>query len=170
VADESFERFVTDHGRSLARFAFRVAGGDAARAEDLVQTTFLHLWRRWPRIGEVQDIEAYARRSIARAHVSFLRRRSSHEVPLASLPDAVRPDAYEATDAVDAVWRSLRYLPQRQRAVLALRYADDLSDFEIGRLLGVSESTVRSQAARGLASLRRGSVSERNRRTSNVGR
>jgi RNA polymerase sigma-70 factor (sigma-E family) len=169
VTDESFERFVIDHGRELIQFAHRIAGGDSGRGEDLLQTALMQLWRRWDRLRDVQDMVAYARRSIARAHVSFLRRRSAGEMPWAQLPERSQSDDYQKTDEVDAVWRALRNLPQRQRAVLALRYAEDLADDEIASLLGVSESTVRSQAARGLAALRREAFSSVLRKESNVG-
>ena len=85
-------------------------------------------------------------------HVTFWRlNRNRREVPHHLLPE--RADQDDA-DAVDVVWRALSGLPRRQQAVLALRFYEDLSDAQIGALLGIGESTVRSHAARGLASLR----------------
>jgi RNA polymerase sigma-70 factor (sigma-E family) len=147
--------FASMHTVGLTRFAYLICG-DRGLAEDLVQDAFVALYRRF---GEVLPIDAplaYARRSIVNGNTSHGRRRMNSETALSDLPDG--PDA--AVDAVDhgeqdAMWRVLATLPERQRAVLVLRYYLDLPDHEIADALGCREGTVRSIAARAFAALRR---------------
>jgi RNA polymerase sigma-70 factor (sigma-E family) len=144
----SLAGFAADHGLSLTRFAY-VLCGDRGRAEDLVQDTYLAMYRRF---GDELTIAApvtYARRAIVHAHISRARRRSSTERPLGDLPD-VAVDG-PLPDEHDAMWQALTGLPERQRAVLVLRYYVDLDDHDIAGLLGTAEGTVRSLAARAFA-------------------
>jgi RNA polymerase sigma-70 factor (sigma-E family) len=150
----SIEEFVATRGQALVRFAFALCAGDAHRAEDLVQAALAKVLRRWDRICSGGQPEAYLRRVIVTEHVSWRRRRSSTETPVAGLPDRITGDVYAAVDAQDAAWRLLSELPPRQRAVLVLRYLEDWPDAAIAQALGCSEVTVRSQAARGLHKLR----------------
>jgi RNA polymerase sigma-70 factor (sigma-E family) len=143
--------FARANAVALVRFAYLMCG-DRGVAEDLVQDAFLALYRRFGETIPVAAPVAYARRTIVNAQLSRARRRSSTERLLADLPDV-------ATDAVfpdeqDAMWRALATVPDRQRAVLVLRYYLDLPDREIAGLLGASEGTVRSLAARAFAVLR----------------
>jgi RNA polymerase sigma factor (sigma-70 family) len=88
-------------------------------------------------------------------YVSWWRRRSFGEHPTSELPDVARPgDAHAEVDERDEVWRALGRLPRRQRAVLVLRFFEDLSEAETARILDISVGTVKSQAAKGLARLR----------------
>ena len=162
----SIEEFVAARGDALLRFALMLSG-DAHRAEDLVQSALARAVPRWKRIAELEAPEAYLKRMVVNEHLRWRARRSSREVPLqipgpdqASVSDrAFRPDEPAGDTAGvhaerDAAWALLRTLPRRQRAVLVLRYYEDLPDADIASLLGCRESTVRSQAARGLAALR----------------
>ncbi len=147
----SLAGFAAEHGLSLTRFAY-VLCGDRGRAEDLVQDTYLSMYRRFGDELTIAAPVAYARRAIVHAHISRARRRSSTETPLGELPD-VAVDG-PLPEEHDAMWQVLAGLPERQRAVLVLRYYLDLDDHEIARLLGTTEGTIRSLAARAFARLR----------------
>ena len=150
----SFDAFVAARGSALLRHAY-VLTGDGYLAEDLVQETLAHLYRRWDRVAATTSPEAYVKTSVTRQFLSWRRRRSSGERPTDHVPES--PSAYDGTDAVDdddVLWRLLARLPRKQRAILALRFYDDQSDVQIAEILGVGASTVRSQASRALATLR----------------
>ncbi|HEY3630279.1 MAG TPA: SigE family RNA polymerase sigma factor [Jatrophihabitantaceae bacterium] len=143
--------FAAQHSVGLTRFAY-VLTGDRQLAEDLVQDCFLALHRRF---GETLPLEApvaYARKVIANGQTSRMRRMASAETVLDELPDA-GVDGADLSEQ-DAAWRMLATLPDRQRAVLVLRYYVDLPDDEIARMLDCRVGTVRSLAARAFAALR----------------
>jgi RNA polymerase sigma-70 factor (sigma-E family) len=143
--------FAGEHGLALTRFAY-VLCGDRGLAEDLVQDTYVSLLRRYGGDLPLDAPMAYARRAVVNANVSRGRRRSSTELASGDLPD--QPVEMVTSDEQDAMWRALAVLPHRQRAVLVLRYYVDLADREIAKVLGASEGTVRSLAARAFAALR----------------
>jgi RNA polymerase sigma-70 factor (sigma-E family) len=118
-------------------------------AEDLVQTTFVKLYVAWPRIRR-EGLDAYARRTLVNTCLSHLRK-SRWEQVSDSLPD--RP-AVGYGDRDPDISRALEQLPPQQRAVVALRFLDDLSVAEVAGILGVAEGTVKSQTSRALAALR----------------
>jgi RNA polymerase sigma-70 factor (sigma-E family) len=151
---EDFDEFVRGRGRALLKFAY-VLSGDAHLAEDIVQEVLARMHRRWGRVTAMDNAEAYVRTAIVRQFVSWRRRRSSGEAVLAEVPEP--PGLAEPQRHVlarDQMWRLLAGLPRSQRAVLVLRFYCDLPDGEIAGLLGCGESTVRSQAFRGLARMR----------------
>jgi RNA polymerase sigma-70 factor (sigma-E family) len=152
VDDASFEEFVTVHGPGLLVFA-RVLTGNPVDAEDLLQNALTSAYARWPRIRSDTAL-AYVRRSIANGRVSQWRRRSSRD--LVALEDDLAAPGRHDEQTVErlAAQQALRRLPRGQRAVLVMRYLLDLSDAEIADTLGVSLSGVRSQAHRGLRTLR----------------
>jgi RNA polymerase sigma-70 factor (sigma-E family) len=143
--------FAAQHSVGLTRFAF-VLTGDRQLAEDLVQDCLLALHRRFGETLPIDEPVAYARRVIVNGHVSRKRRRAGSEVVVEMVPD-VGVDAADLSEQ-DAVWRLLAALPQRQRAVLVLRYYVDLTDEEIAHALSCRVGTVRSLAARAFAALR----------------
>jgi RNA polymerase sigma-70 factor (sigma-E family) len=154
--DASFEDFVTTRGGTLLRFALMLCG-DRYRAEDLVQSVLVRAHQRWGRIAAMERPEAYVKAALVNEHLRWWRRRSSRELPVADpddrdLPAVADPAGPQASR--DAAWRLLRGLPPAQRAVLVLRYYEDLADAEIAAILGCSPATVRSRAARALAVLR----------------
>jgi RNA polymerase sigma-70 factor (sigma-E family) len=154
VATPTFDEFVASRGAALLRHAY-VLTGDSHLAEDLVQEVLAHLYRRWDKVVATTSPEAYVRTSITRQFVSWRRRKSYSERPTGSVPEP--PGTHdEAEDLAgdDVVWRRLATLPRRQRAILALRFYDDQSDAQIALILGVSASSVRAQASRGIATLR----------------
>jgi RNA polymerase sigma-70 factor (sigma-E family) len=151
-----FESWASVHGPSLLRFAYLLCAGDRGRAEDIVQSSLSKVWLRWARVATMESPVGYARKVIARELVSQARRMSFGERPaaVAALTEVAAPDLTSEVDDADAVWSLLRRLPTRQQAVLALRFAEDLTDQAIAEVLGIRASTVRSQATRGLAALR----------------
>jgi RNA polymerase sigma-70 factor (sigma-E family) len=152
---DGFAEFVATRSAGLLRTAWLLTG-DAARAEDLLQTALAATWRRWRTVAPAGDPQAYVRRAMINAYASWWRRRWRGEVPTAVLPEspATTPDLAGAAATRDAVRRALARLSRQQRAVVVLRYVEDLSVDETARLLGCSVGTVRVQSFRALAVLR----------------
>ncbi len=147
-----FEEFVAGRGQALQRFGY-VLTGDWALAEDLLQTALARAYPRWSRIRR-DDPEAYVRKIMVNTWSSWWRRRWRGEVPSGQLPDSAGPDSYASVDSRQALRAALAKLPPRQRAVVVLRYHQDLSEAQVAELLGVTVGTVKSQAAKALAALR----------------
>ncbi|GAA5168298.1 SigE family RNA polymerase sigma factor [Ornithinimicrobium tianjinense] len=142
----------------LVGLAFALTG-HKADAEDLVQDTLALVVTKWSRVREAENIDAYVRRTMINTLASRKRRRSStelvsHETVTADWSAPPSPAADQ--DSVDraTVLAMVRALPDRQRAVVALRYYEDLADREIAHALGCSEQAVRSAAHAALRSLR----------------
>ena len=152
----SFEDFVRARSGSLLRTALLLTGQSRAEAEDLLQIALERAYRHWPRICGSEGPERYVRQILARASTDRWRRLARR--PEQAMPAAdygpVAPDRTSEIADRDYLLRALASLPPRQRAVLVLRYFDDLSEAETARMLGCSLGTVKSQAARGLARLR----------------
>lgn len=158
--DEVVAELMRASGDRLLRLAYQLCH-DRAGAEDLVQEALTRVYGSWlRRRPAVEHAEAYVRRAIVNEYLRRRRGRASTEVITEAVPD--RPgDAFEpGVVEHDRVWRALAALPDRQRAVLVLRYYEDLPDREIARLLGAREATVRSLVARGLTTLRQGELVE----------
>jgi RNA polymerase sigma-70 factor (sigma-E family) len=156
--DSSFEDFVAGSSARLFTMARLLTGGNRAEAEDLLQGAYERAYRRWGRITRRADPERYVRQILVNASIDRWRRIRRHpEMPLAgSGADPRTADTAAAVADRDLLLRGLAALPPRQRAVLVLRYFEDLSEAETARMLGCSVGTVKSQAARGLARLRDG--------------
>jgi RNA polymerase sigma-70 factor (sigma-E family) len=151
---EGFHDFVVGRSGSLLRFAWALTG-DWHAAEDLVQSALVKTWPRWSSIRRHDDPEVYVRRVIVNSRTSWLRRRSSSEVPAAQTPERYPDvDTYADVDARECLRRVLMRLPTRQRAVVALRYLDDLAEGQVATILGCSVGTVKSQAAKAIVKLR----------------
>jgi RNA polymerase sigma-70 factor (sigma-E family) len=147
-----FDAFVAVRWSRLLRVAYLLTA-DWASAEDLLQNALVKAWFAWRRISG--DPEPYVRRIVVTTFVSGRRRRWRAEVPVETLPDvAVSADASAGHADRDLLWRALGRLPAKQRAVLVLRYFEDLSEEQIAATLGVRAGTVKSQAAKALARLR----------------
>lgn len=143
-----------DSRHRLVRTAY-VLTGDHARAEDLVQTALVRTYRAWNRIERRDVPELYARRIVINLHASWWRRVSHRsERTTASIPDVAEPDGTEAVDRRDQVWRAVLTLPPRMRAIIVLRFLEDLKETETAEVLGCSLGTVKSQTSRALAKLR----------------
>lgn len=151
--EEDFREFVALRSKALLRTAYLLAG-DWATAEDLLQIALTKTFLAWKRLGHIEAVEPYARRVLVNTSTSWWRRRWHGERPTEILPESAAPDRLEESLERDAMWRHVRALPNRQRAVLVLRYYEDQSEAETARLLGVSVGTVKSQTSRALATLR----------------
>jgi RNA polymerase sigma-70 factor (sigma-E family) len=157
--EDSFRRFATEHAVTLRRTAFLFCG-DWHLAEDLMQTSLVKIYRSWSRVRRRETLAHYARTVLLRTWLDERRRpfRRSElfggEVP--DVPDAAADPAAGVGRAwaKELVHRALLELPKGQRAVLVLRYFDDLSIAETARVMRCAEGTVKSQAARGLEALR----------------
>jgi RNA polymerase sigma-70 factor (sigma-E family) len=147
----SFDEFVTVRSPRLLRLAYLLTQ-DHALAEDVLQTALARSWSAWPRIDG--DPEPYVRRVLVNTHNSWWRRRSSTERPVDELPVLAMTAPQNDVDNRDQVWRALSRLPKQQRAVLVLRYFEDLTEEQIAATLGLAPGTVKSYAAKGLAKLR----------------
>ena len=147
-----FEDFVDSRGQALQRFGYALTG-DWGLAEDLLQTALARAYPRWSRVRD-DDPEAYVRKIMLNTWSSWWRRRWRGEVPTSRLPEVTGPDRFAAADSRQALRSALAKLSPRQRAVVVLRYHQDLSEAQVASLLGISVGTVKSQAAKALASLR----------------
>jgi RNA polymerase sigma-70 factor (sigma-E family) len=154
--DTPFEEFVVGSSARLFTTAQLLTGGHRAEAEDLLQGAYERAYRHWGRISRRGDPERYVRQILVNASVDRWRRlRRRPETPLAmATADPAAPDTASAIADRDLLLRGLAALPPRQRAVLVLRYFEDLSEAQTATMLGCSAGTVKSQAARGLARLR----------------
>jgi RNA polymerase sigma-70 factor (sigma-E family) len=150
--DDAFEAFVAARSVDLLRTAVLLTR-DRGHAEDLLQTALVKAYRRWNRI-DGEDPYPYVRRILVTTAASWRRLRVTQE--LVSLPafEAAAPDSTEAVAERDRLTAALGTLPPRMRAVLVLRYTEDLSEAATAETLGCSVHTVRSQTVRGLARLR----------------
>lgn len=147
-----FEEFVAGRGQALQRFGYALTG-DWGLAEDLLQTALAKAYPRWSRVRR-DDPEAYVRRIMINTWSSWWRRRWRGELPADRLPEVAEPDSLTGVEHRQALRSALGALPPRQRAVVVLRYHQDMSEAQVADLLGISVGTVKSQAAKALASLR----------------
>ncbi|MFF5212921.1 SigE family RNA polymerase sigma factor [Streptosporangium sp. NPDC000396] len=150
--EAAFDEFLAARSTALLRTAILVCGASPHDAEDLVQNALEKVYRHWSRIRH-DNPESYARRVVVNAAISLSRRRKViQEITFARPPETLvdSPDV----ELRDTLLAELRRLPARMRAVLVLRYWEDLSETETAALMGCSAGTVKSQAARGLARIR----------------
>jgi RNA polymerase sigma-70 factor (sigma-E family) len=150
VDDDGFREFVQVRYVDLLRTAYLLTGSRDA-AQDLVQNALVKAMSRWSRVN---DPTAYLRRTMVNERTARWRRIGSREFVTTMLPERWRPDAADRVVERDELLRALAQLPSRMRAVLVLRYWEDLSAADTAAILGCSVGTVKSQAARGLAKLR----------------
>lgn len=150
--DAEFADFVSAKQNGLLRYAMLLTGGDTHTAADLTQETFLRLGRRWRQVRDVEHQDAYARRTMTRLWWSRSKR-DRRELLRSEPKERAVEDAEPAWTS--GLWSALQQLPPRQRAVVVLRYYEDCSEREIARILGCRPGTVKSQASRAMASLRR---------------
>lgn len=156
AAQGAFSAFVRARMSALLSYAHLLTG-DRAAAEDVVQTALVRTALAWDRIERKDDPEGYVRRAVLTTWLNTRRglRRLEEVVP--EVPEPGPAPGATADDEVaerDAMWRALSTLPPGQRAVLVLRYYEDLSEAEIAAVLGVAPGTVKSQAAKAMAHLR----------------
>jgi RNA polymerase sigma-70 factor (sigma-E family) len=151
---EQFDEFMASRWPGLVRLAFGLTG-DRWLAEDLAQTALASAYAAWWRVRRADDPDAYVRRILINASKRRFRgSRLSEQPGEVEPPDPGVADPAAGVGERSALLAALAELPPRQRAVVVLRYAEDLTDAQVGELLGCSAGTVRSQAARALAKLR----------------
>jgi RNA polymerase sigma-70 factor (sigma-E family) len=150
-SEREFREFVTARSHALFRVAYALTGQQQS-AEDLVQVALTRTAGRWRRIRGAP--EAYARKIVYHEHASWWRRRSSRELPVGAVPERAVTDGTGTAVRRLALQQALRRLAPRQRAVLVLRFLEDLSERDVATALGCSPSTVGSQTSRALARLR----------------
>jgi RNA polymerase sigma-70 factor (ECF subfamily) len=154
VEEERYRAFVAARSSALLRTAYLLTG-DRGRAEDLLQTALTKTYLSWGRIRDSGAVEAYVRRVMVTTSTSWWRRRWHGESPTEILPDTAAPDDLTRSHAErDELWRVLQDLPAKQRAVLVLRFYEDLNETEVADALGISRGTVKSHTSRALAALR----------------
>jgi RNA polymerase sigma-70 factor (sigma-E family) len=153
-SEEAFEALVDAHAAALGRLAHQLTG-EHDSALDLVQDVLVRVLDKWTKVAVADHPLAYARRMMVNLHLNSHRRRSlvpaSPEITNVAVVEA---DPTQEYAELDAMWRALSELSDRQRTVLVLRHYEGLSDVEIALVIGCRRSTVRSLAARGLAALR----------------
>lgn len=151
-----FDEFVAVNVEPLLRTAHLITW-DAGEAEDLVQECLLRVARRWPRIRWMQQPVAYARRILINLALDDARSRTRRRNELDGESIAVQQPARDLLGDIetrDELLEALSRLNPRQRAVLVLRYFNDLTEAQTAEALGCSPGTVKSSASRGLARLR----------------
>jgi RNA polymerase sigma-70 factor (sigma-E family) len=146
-----FDDFVAARSSGLLRTAYLLTH-DHALAEDLLQTALTKAWFAWPRIEGRP--EPYVRRILVNTYATWWRRRWNGELSTGQLPEHGGADPAAASDTGHDLWDAMARLPRRQRAVVVLRYFEDLTEAETARLLGCSVGTVKSQLSKALAKLR----------------
>jgi RNA polymerase sigma-70 factor (sigma-E family) len=145
----------------MLTMAMLLTGHNRADAEDLLQTVLERAFRRWRRICRGGDPGSYVRQMLVNASIDrwrLLRRRPEQPIDsddsLPAVAGLFRPDQSAAIADHDLLWRALAQLPPGQRAVLVLRYYEDLTEAQTAALLGCSVGSVKTQASRALDKLR----------------
>jgi RNA polymerase sigma-70 factor (sigma-E family) len=142
----------------LLRFGHALTGSPHAAA-DLVQDALERTMIAWPRVEKQGDPEGYVRRIMVNRYISIWRRRRRETLVLDVPEDPGRRAAGEPEVRDFALWERIKALPPRQRTVIVLRYYEDMSEAQIAAVMGSSVGTVKSQASRALASLRKDAAS-----------
>ncbi|MFI7410338.1 SigE family RNA polymerase sigma factor [Streptomyces sp. NPDC049627] len=152
--EDRFQEFVRARWSHLVRTAYLLTG-DAHHAEDLTQTALAKAYRSWRRVARADNPEAYVRRMLVSCNSDRFRKRRVAEALTAAPPETAGRDAgYAGVDERGPLLGALAQLPPKQRAVVVMRYWEDLSEAEVAEVLGCSVGTVKSQASKGLAKLR----------------
>ena len=155
--DAGFREWMTVRSSPLRRKAFLLCG-DWSAADDLVQDVFVAMYPRWPRIVRGGRVDAYANRVLFGKHVDARRRPWRRERFVGTVPDSEDTRSERAIAEIDErdgpLLAALAALPAGQRAVLVLRFTDDLSIDGIAQVMGIPAGTVKSRLSRGTESLR----------------
>jgi RNA polymerase sigma-70 factor (sigma-E family) len=152
-----YRDFVGARSDALLRTAYLLVG-DRGRAEDLLQTALMKTYQSWGRIKDKGALESYVRRTMVTTATSWSRRHWRAERPTELLPETT--ETAELGDLAvgqadrDELWRLLQRLPVKQRAVLVLRFYQDMSEAQVAETLGIARGTVKSHTSRALAVLR----------------
>jgi RNA polymerase sigma-70 factor (sigma-E family) len=153
VMDRDFRDYVVARTPALLRTAYLLTG-DRDDAEDLLQEALFRLSRAWRRVSESMSLDAYVRTTMVNLWTSRWRRRRVRTVTVATVPEHGGADDADRVSDRDEIWRALATVPPRMRAVLVLRFYEDLSEADTAAVLGCAVGTIKSQTARGLDKLR----------------
>jgi len=137
----------------LFRATWLVAG-DRHHAEDALQTAFTQAYAKWGRVSSARDPEAYVRRMAINAALTRHRRSSTRRETVVAMPLDEQTAGAESEAPDDEIWQAVLGLPPRQRAIVVLRYYEDLSEAQIADTLDCRPGTVKSQASAALGHLR----------------
>lgn len=152
--DADFAAYMAARQGSLLRTAYLLSG-DPHVAEDLVQTALAKLYLSWDKVKDRELLDGYVRRILVNENNSLWRRAwKRREVSTDTLPDRVAVSDTPDDGRSAALWDFVQSLPRKQRAVVVLRYYEELTEAEVAEILGISVGTVKSQASRALAALR----------------
>lgn len=152
-ASPDFESFAAARWPRLLRTAYLLTG-DHHEAEDLVQVTLAKLYPAWPRVRGLDEPDAYVRRALVNNNLSRFRKRRVVQLLTPRLPERAQEGGAARTEERSLLLEALGALPPRQRAVVVLRYWEDLSEQQAAEVLGCSPGNVKSQAGQGLRKLR----------------
>ncbi|SHL68861.1 SigE family RNA polymerase sigma factor [Actinacidiphila paucisporea] len=151
-----FTAYVRTKGPTLLRTA-RSLTPNPADAEDLLQTALTKTYLAWDRIDDHRAVDGYVRRTLVNTRTSQWRKRKVDEFSTDELPEPAAggaPDLTEQQAQRDALLRAIARLPPRQRAMVVLRYYEDMSEAQTAEAMGVSVGTVKSAVSRALGKLR----------------
>ncbi len=156
TSQQQFTAYVRKRRPVLMRTA-RALTANPCDAEDLLQTALTQTYLAWERIADRDAVDGYVRRTLMNTRTSQWRKRridefACEEVPEGDQPGA--PDPAERQAERDALWEAVGRLPARQRAMVVLRYYEDLTEAQTAAVLGVSVGTVKSAVSRALVKLR----------------
>ena len=152
--EEEYREFVGSRAAPLHRTAYLLCG-DWQLADDLVQETFVHVFRHWRRVQRADNRNAYVKRILVNEFNRHWRRYGGLTVGArASHPEVAIPDVSDGVINRTDLLRALLTLPARQRATVVLRYLEGMSERETAAVMRCSEGTVKSQSARALVSLK----------------
>jgi len=170
--DADFAAYLAARQASLLRTAYLLTG-NRHDAEDLVQTAFAKLYLSWDKVRDQGSMDGYVRRILVNEHNSLWRRawkKREHVAPDETLHALDRPHQDHPDDGTSAaLWAVVETLPRKARAVVVLRYYEELSEAETAAVLGISVGTVKSQTSRALAALRARAPQTMNPRVSEEG-
>lgn len=152
--ERSFDTYVAMRSAALYRTALLLCAGDSGAAADAVQNTMIELWRRWSRVREMERADGYAHRVLV-TQVLRGRRGAVQHVLTSTPPDRAIADATVSTDERRDMWAVVQKLPPVQRAVVVLRFYEDMTEAQTADALDISVGTVKSHTSRALATLRR---------------
>lgn len=153
--EQEFAEYFAARREAVRRMAYMMCG-DWHRADDLAQTAFVALHRRWRKVRDKGALDAYLRRTLLRATIDESRKPWRRERTVEDLPDAPTstPNVENSVATRQTLLAALQHVPAKQRAVLVLRYLEGLDVSGVAEVMKCSEGTVKSQSARGLEALR----------------
>ena len=150
----AFAEFVAARSGALHRAAYLMVG-DVGLAQDLVQEALTKTYVAWPRLRDIGNAEAYTRKAITTTAITWFRKKSWYgEQPAELVPEKVGAGHADAVAVRASLMQALGQLPPRQRAVVVLRYYEDLTEVQTAAVLGCAVGTVKSQGAAALGKLR----------------